>query len=236
MRFLALTLALLAVAAGAGAETIPNSQAKDHVGKEVTVEGRIVATHASPLATVLAFAPNFAGFTATILAADRAKFPAALEEVYPGKLVRVTGLVTAYRGKPEMTLREPSQLALVSAPGETPAPIAPQIAGAPSPTTSPEANQEETRRILAAIETRLAAVESRLGGLEQSVAVQADAIQRSTREPRLAIGATTSDVRALFGQPIKVTAGLRGRSEWFYSGGRSLTFDEDGRVVSWSGF
>src|SRR5262245_35177713 len=76
---------------------IPDRRAADYVGQQVTIEGRVVATHESPLATVFAFAPNFAGFTATILAADRGRFPADITERVNDKVVRVTGVVTAYR-------------------------------------------------------------------------------------------------------------------------------------------
>src|SRR5262245_22260998 len=63
-----------APAAAPAGPTIAGSRAGDYVGQDVTIEGRVVAIHDSPLATVIAFAPNFAGFTATILAADRDKF------------------------------------------------------------------------------------------------------------------------------------------------------------------
>src|SRR5262249_53860299 len=85
-----------------GPPAIAGSRAGDYVGQIGPTEGRIAGIHESPLATVLGFAPNFAGFTATILAADRDKFPADLAARVQDKNVRVTGTVTAYRGKPEM--------------------------------------------------------------------------------------------------------------------------------------
>ena len=109
-RRLALALALVGVlGVPARAEVVPVTRAGEYVGTDATVEGRVVAVYASPLATVLGFAPNFAGFTATILAGDRAKFPGDVEERYRGKLMQLTGPVTAYRGKPEMQVRDPSQ-------------------------------------------------------------------------------------------------------------------------------
>src|SRR5690242_2490818 len=99
----------------AAADVVPAARAGEYVGRgDVTIEGRVVAAYASPLATVLAFAPNFAGFTATILAGDRAKFPGDLDERYRGKLLQLTGPVTAYRGKPEMQVRDPSQVKIVT--------------------------------------------------------------------------------------------------------------------------
>ena len=245
---LALTLVLAGlVVTTASAESVPESRAADHVGKEVTIEGRVFATHASPLATVLAFSPNFAGFTATILAADRAKFPRDLEQRYRDKMVRVTGLVTAYRGKPEMTLREPSQLAELPGAGGTPAP---EHTAGPAPSPSPDAAAEQTRRILALIEERLGALDSRLAGLEQSLEPRLAALEQSlaqrggerggvgegARLPPLAVGAPVADVRALLGDPVQISRGPGGEFFWLYGGGRSVTFDRGGRLVGWTGF
>jgi len=239
---LALALSVL-VAAGAGAEPVPGSRAADYVGKEATIEGRVLATHSSPLATVLAFAPNFSGFTAKILAADRPKFPSDIERQYRDKLVRVTGLVTAYRGKPEMTIHEPSQLVMVQGTEATPA--AGKLAG-PAPSPSPDAAMEETRRVLAALEERLGALEGRLAGIEQSLEPRLAALEqslaqrvevaRSERSPALAPGLRASEVRALIGNPAQITRGPEGEFFWLYGGGRSLTFDRGGRLVGWTGF
>src|SRR5690242_942149 len=91
---------LLAFAAIAGAADAPvpptpvapaaavPSRAGDYVGQDVTIEGRVAAVHESPLATVVGFSPNFAGFTATILAADRDKFPSDLEARLRDRVVR----------------------------------------------------------------------------------------------------------------------------------------------------
>ncbi|MEO6025288.1 MAG: hypothetical protein ABIR79_00285 [Candidatus Binatia bacterium] len=152
--------------------TIAGNRAGDYVGQDVTVEGRAVAIHESPLATVIGFAPNFAGFTATILAADRDKFPTDLEARVRNRVVRVSGTVTAYRGKPEMALREPAQLIL------TPPPGVGSIA-APMPTAPPAAavdgSAQELRRSLARIEARLQAIEDRLTTLEDGGTAPTDA-------------------------------------------------------------
>lgn len=171
----AATWMALALAAGAAEQAAPTpaaapppvlvagSRAGDYVGQDVTVEGRVAAIHESPLATVLGFSPNFAGFTATILAADRDKFPGDLEARIRDHVVRVSGTVTAYRGKPEMALRDPSQLVLAPPPG--PGSVAARPA---APAATPDASVEELRRALARIETRLEAIEGRLSTLEQT--------------------------------------------------------------------
>jgi hypothetical protein len=155
----------------AAVPTISGSRAAEYVGKEVTVEGRVTAIHESPLATVLGFSQNFAGFTASILAADRDKFPKDLATRLRERVVRVTGTVTAYRGKPEMTVRDPAQLVLAPAPG--PGSVAANPAPVPVPT--PEVSADEIRRALARIEGRLEALEARLNAMEHEPAPDSDA-------------------------------------------------------------
>ena len=153
------------VPAAAPGPTIAGSRAGDYVGQDVTVEGRVAAIHESPLATVIGFSQNFAGFTATILAADRDKFPSDLEARMRNRVVRVSGTVTAYRGKPEMALRDPAQLVLM-------APPVPGSIAAPVPTAAPavttDVSMQELRRSLARIEARLESLEDRLESLEDA--------------------------------------------------------------------
>jgi len=151
--------------APAPAQAIPGSRAGDYVGQDVTIEGRVTAIHESPLATVLAFSQNFAGFTATILAADRDKFPSDLAARIRDRVVRVSGTVTTYRGKPEMALRDPSQLVLAPPPGPGSVAAAHPV---PVPAATADGSAEELRRALNRIETRLEAIEGRLTTIEQA--------------------------------------------------------------------
>ena len=154
----------VAIKAAAEPAPIAGSRAAEYVGQDVTIEGRVAAIHESPLATVIAFAPNFAGFTATILAGDRDKFPSDLEARVRDHVVRVSGTVTAYRGKPEMALRDPSQLVLAPPPG--PGSLAARPT--PLPAATPDGAMDDIRRALVRIETRLGALETRLDALEQA--------------------------------------------------------------------
>ncbi len=230
-RRVSMLLAVVAMAAArvaAAGDPVPAARAVEHVGQDVTIEGRVVATHSSHLATVLAFNANFAGFTAKILAGDRSKFPTDLDQRYRDKLVRVSGQVTEYRGKPEMTLRDPVQLAL--APGETPIPP-----GTATPRTSPTPTLDETiAQTLSVIEARLGALEGRLGAIEQTLAAQAVAGRQEA--PALAVGTPAADVRDALGDPVGISRGPQNGSVWLYGGGRSVTFDRAGRVVAWAGF
>ena len=144
---------------------IQGSRAAEFVGQDVTVEGRVTAIHESPLATVIGFSQNFAGFTASIMAADRDKFPADLATRLRDRVVRVSGTVTTYRGKPEMAVTDPSQLMLAPAPGPG------SVAGAqptPAVAVTADGSADEIRRALARIEARLDAFDTRLRTLEQA--------------------------------------------------------------------
>lgn len=203
---------------------VPDSAAADHVGQEVTIEGRVHQTHVSPLATVLAFGPNFSGFTATIQAADRINFPPDVAERARDQRVRVHGLVTAYRGHPEMTLRDPSQLVLLTPAGE----IAPER---PAATPTPDIGAQATRDALARIEARLNAIESRIAALEAVPAGSAEALPAT-----LAIGMPAAEVRGLFGDPIAVRPASTGGQIWVYDAGRIVRLDARGQVAGWAGF
>ena len=214
-------LALLVGTAHAEPEVVPGSRAVEYVGREVAIEGRVVAVHVSPLATVLAFAPNFAGFTATILAADRSRFPEDIADRARNQSVRVTGLISAYRGKPEMRISEPSQLAVLSSPVPANTP-----AGAPTPAP---ATTIDAQAALARLEARVRALELRLSALEG---------RPPDEQPAASIGAgsTADDVRAALGAPARVTRAPGRQSVWSYDDGRSVTLDGTGHVVGWSGF
>ena len=212
---------------------VAGSRASEYVGQEVTIEGRVTAVHESPLATVLAFAQNFAGFTATILAADRDKFPPDLGGRIRDKVVRVTGTVTAYRGKPEMALRDPSQLVLSApSPGTIGAPVLPPAA--PAVVAPADTVTDEVRRALARIESRLEDLEGRMRELEEEAATPGDVAESRPRP--LTLGAGAADVRSLLGEPLAIDRGANGESLWGYGRDRSVTFDASGRVTAWTGF
>ena len=234
----ALVVAIVLAASAALAEPplVAATRAGEHVGEEVTVEGRVVATHVSQLATVFAFAPNFAGFTASILAADRAKFPTDVAERARDRMVRLTGTVGAYRKKPEMVLREPAQLVvLATGGGGEPAPPAPS----PSPAAS-DAALQEMRRLLARLEGRIAALEARVAELEPVSPARPESIPgpgAPTEAPAsFGVGTPAAEVRALLGDPPRVRRAPNGTVVWSYGPGRTITFDRRGQVTAWRGF
>jgi nuclease S1 len=109
--------AMTAWAAAAQAEPISPEDAAKHAGEDVTVCGIVAgAKYAAQVRGGLTFIdfgkpyPN-ASFTALIFAESRAKFGAP-EKGLQGKQVCVSGKVQLFKGKAEMVLTDPKQLAV----------------------------------------------------------------------------------------------------------------------------
>lgn len=223
------------------------SEAKDHVGEEVTVEGRIVATHASPLSTILSFRTDFTGFAAVIRPSDGGAFPEQPEEYYKGRWVHVTGHIVENGKKLRMVLTSPRQISLVEAP---------TAAEEPRPFGDSEEVTLEVLRRLTSIEEGLQQIADRLDLI--LVALSELQPQPSPPEPGILPGRvpavptpprpayetlrsvkrgmTARDVERLVGAPAFIDTSTEGGETWYYGGGRSVTFNPRGRVESLSGF
>ena len=110
------------LASPAAAQVITAQEAAHHVGSVETVCG-VVAS--AKYATSTRGQPTFLDldrpypnqiFTVVIWGADRAKFHEAPETAFQGHTVCVSGLVSAYRGKPETVVSNPTAIRLQSAP------------------------------------------------------------------------------------------------------------------------
>ncbi len=111
---LLVTITLLFVSIGQGQEPIPWDKAQEHYGETVTIEGKIVAAYNSGKACFLNFHEDYKNhFTAVIFSSDLGKFPDNPEDYYYYKTVQVTGLVKKYKGKPEIILKDPSQIVVI---------------------------------------------------------------------------------------------------------------------------
>jgi DNA/RNA endonuclease YhcR with UshA esterase domain len=95
-------------------EVISWEDADKYYGKEVIVEGKVVATHNSGKACFLNFHKNWERyFTAVIFKSDLHKFPNQPEEFYKNKKVRIKGIIKKYKGKPEIILKSPLQIEII---------------------------------------------------------------------------------------------------------------------------
>ena len=110
-----LTFVLLAIAPALAQKTLTASEAKDHIGEQATVCGKVVSTR---FAESSRGSPTFLNldqpdpnqvFTLVIWGSDRSKFGDP-ETAYRGKRICVTGKVSSFKGVPEVIASEPSQV------------------------------------------------------------------------------------------------------------------------------
>jgi hypothetical protein len=90
-------------------------QAKDHAGEYATVEGRVFGVHTTRSnTTFLNFGAPFPRntFLAVVFSSDAGRFEDLSR--LDGTTVQVTGVIKLYQGKPEIVLKSPSQLRVVS--------------------------------------------------------------------------------------------------------------------------
>jgi DNA/RNA endonuclease YhcR with UshA esterase domain len=109
-RILILVLALMPSAALA--QAISPSEAKDHVGQIVTIEGTVAEVHhtASGKATFVDMGGRYPNnvFTGVLFSGDAQKFPDI--DSLAGKTVDMTGGIKLYQGRPEIILNDPAQI------------------------------------------------------------------------------------------------------------------------------
>jgi len=93
--------------------TMTPEQAKDFIGKKVTVCGEVKGTHVTKgKVNFLRFGSDYPNqvFSVIIYANDAIKFKETPANVYAGKTICVTGVINLYEGKPEMEIDTESQV------------------------------------------------------------------------------------------------------------------------------
>lgn len=91
------------------------NEAHLYYGKDVIVEGVIVNTYNSGRACFLNFHQDYKKYlTVVIFASDFHKFPPNPEDYYYMKRVRIRGIIKEYQGKPEIILKDPSQIEVIN--------------------------------------------------------------------------------------------------------------------------
>lgn len=108
-------LAVLSSCVESDARGIPASEARAHLGEEAVVCGRVAsakfATGSRGRPTFLNLDKPFPNhiFTAVIFDDYRGRFPYAPESL-EGSRICVTGLIESHKGKPQIKVRDPSQI------------------------------------------------------------------------------------------------------------------------------
>ncbi|OGS19314.1 MAG: hypothetical protein A2219_07595 [Elusimicrobia bacterium RIFOXYA2_FULL_50_26] len=95
-------------------ENVGWRDAADYYGKYITVDGRIVASHNSGKVCLLNFHKDYKRYlTAVIFSNSFSLFPENPEKYYLNRVIRVTGCVREYKGKPEIILERPEQVTVL---------------------------------------------------------------------------------------------------------------------------
>ena len=114
-----LILSVIAIAAEQKKEIIKPKDALQYVGQVKTVCGKVASTF---FASRSRGRPTFLNldkpypnqtFTVVIWGRDRGKFEIPPEVLFMGKEICITGRITTYRGKPQITVSDPSQITLI---------------------------------------------------------------------------------------------------------------------------
>jgi uncharacterized coiled-coil protein SlyX len=252
---LAALLLLAALPAAHAEDTIPWDEADKHVGEQVTVEGRVVDVHCSPLSCLLAFEPSFNRFTA-VVQAERfdAMPPDQIEQRFKGKNVRVRGTIQERDSKPEIVITGPDMIAIgggrrreerardanTAAQADVLERLADVLSRIEELTERMADVQERMDALLARIEDREAA----LANASPAPTPPAAAPSYGEPQPRPGFealrtvkrGMTRADVERLVGQPQYVESSGHDWVTWYYGYGRSVSFNARGRVEAFVGF
>jgi DNA/RNA endonuclease YhcR with UshA esterase domain len=101
---------------GHAIESIDVSVAPLYIGREVIVEGTITSAERDANIVRLQMGPPGRGLIVALVIPLLNDFPPAPETYYTGKLIRAAGLISSYRGKPELAVRGAEDISVV---GET---------------------------------------------------------------------------------------------------------------------
>ncbi len=97
-------------------ETVTPEDAAKYIGQQKTVCGTVASAH---FAAKTKGQPTFINldkpypnqvFTVLVWGSDRNKFEKPPETLYSGKGICVTGMIQSYQGRPEIIVKEPSQI------------------------------------------------------------------------------------------------------------------------------
>ena len=121
-------------------DAIAWERAGEHVGKSVTLRGRVVRAHRSDKVVHLNFREDWKGsFQVVIFASAWCDFPAPPEQLFLQREILVSGMVKDYQGTPEIVVESPAQLRIADGTAVAANPPLTGISGArlPPPTRLP---------------------------------------------------------------------------------------------------
>ncbi len=149
-----LLLALAGFALGARDVSIAPSVARLFVGQEKVVEGLVTAAAREGNTVRLRLGRPPGDLTVSLVLGLLSKFPPDPEHYYTGQTVRVAGTIASFRGTPEMTIREPADIAVV---GD----------GVPAAPAASAADTQRMRRRIDSLEGQVRRLEEQLRQLRR---------------------------------------------------------------------
>ena len=132
----AFAAACLLVGAGAASAAIAPSQAAQHVGETVEVEGHVDSVVCSPMACLISFEPGFGGLVVAIPGDAVPEFPDP-EATYEARDVRVRGRIVERNGRPRIEVRDVGAIAIAAGPAAAPIARSARAVASPRPRTVP---------------------------------------------------------------------------------------------------
>ena len=90
------------------------AEADDYYNRHVIIEGIIVDTYDSGRVCFLNFHSDYQYFTAVIFACDFPGFPYPPDTYYLGKKVQIIGIIREYKESPEIIVKTPKQIKILS--------------------------------------------------------------------------------------------------------------------------
>jgi hypothetical protein len=257
-RSLIALLVVLALPAWA-ADTIRWDEAEKYDGQQVTVDGYVMDVVCGSQRCTMAFDPTSRRFAVVVKANRFNVFPPAdLAKVYTGQHVHAHGTIRLVDGRPEMAVRNADDLELVRNTKE----VVEQKATEERQERAVQHDEVVGR--LDEVLDHVDQLGERIGELEQRLDVLLAALDQQSQtlaaieagppppapptygqpQPRpgweklrsLKRGMTTAEVQRLVGAPLTVQQSGNGWVIWDYGYGRSISFNERGRVASLVGF
>ena len=97
-------------------ETIEVCNARNYIGKEIIVQGKIVQVSTSKGTTFLNFGSTYPNhcFYGVIFSSSSYKFPENIKGYFEGKIVKMRGVIEEYQGKPQIILENSEQIGIVN--------------------------------------------------------------------------------------------------------------------------
>jgi endonuclease/exonuclease/phosphatase family metal-dependent hydrolase len=95
--------------------------ARDYIGRQCAVVGRVIQASRLDAGVSLFFdRPRARAFRIFIRTDSLQRFPKPPDEMYPGRWVRVTGIIRDYRGEPQIVVTSPDRIVLLEAEPDLP--------------------------------------------------------------------------------------------------------------------